>query len=73
MRVGLVFTPPAYRGRGIARASVEALTARILSGGDACVLFADLENPTSNAIYRRIGYRPVAELLTFKLASDARA
>jgi hypothetical protein len=26
-----------------------------------CVLFTDLANPTSNAIYRRIGYQPVCD------------
>ena len=30
-------------------------------GAEACFLYTDLTNPTSNAIYRRIGYDQVAE------------
>jgi predicted GNAT family acetyltransferase len=30
------------------------------------VLFTDLSNPTSNAIYQRIGYRPVADALMLR-------
>ena len=33
--------------------------------GLRCVLFTDLANPTSNAIYRRIGYEAVAEILGY--------
>jgi predicted GNAT family acetyltransferase len=32
------------------------------------VLFTDLGNPTSNAIYRRIGYEAVAEILGYDFA-----
>ena len=31
------------------------------AGADACTLFADAANPTSNGIYERIGFRAVAE------------
>jgi hypothetical protein len=56
----LVYTPPALRGRGYASACVAELSARILSSGkDFCTLFTDLANPTSNAIYQRIGYQPL--------------
>jgi hypothetical protein len=30
-------------------------------GREFCSLFADLANPESNSIYRRIGYRPVCD------------
>lgn len=54
-----VYTPLASRRRGHATAAVAALSARMLADGrSACVLFTDLANPTSNAIYRRIGYVP---------------
>jgi predicted GNAT family acetyltransferase len=32
-----------------------------VSGARACFLYTDLANPTSNAIYERIGYGRVAE------------
>jgi len=34
--------------------------------GFRCILYTDLANPTSNSIYRRIGYRAVAEGLRYR-------
>lgn len=60
--VSLVYTPPAWRGRGYATALVAALSQRLLDEGYAfCTLFTDLANPTSNHIYQKIGYEWVAE------------
>lgn len=57
-----VYTPPALRGRGYATACVAALSRRLLARGyHFCTLYTDLANPTSNNIYRRIGYRPLAD------------
>ena len=62
IRVGPVYTPPEHRGRGYATSLVAELTAERLAAGLAfCFLFTDLSNPTSNAIYARIGYEPVAD------------
>jgi predicted GNAT family acetyltransferase len=59
--ISLVYTPPEKRGRGYASACVAALSERQLDSGKRfCTLFADLANPTSNALYQRIGYRPLA-------------
>jgi predicted GNAT family acetyltransferase len=33
------------------------------------VLFADLANPTSNAIYRRIGFEPVGDSVRIDFAA----
>lgn len=61
-RIGPVYTPPEHRGRGYATSLVADLTAERLAAGLAfCFLFTDLANPTSNAIYARIGYEPVAD------------
>ncbi len=68
VRVGYVYTPPEWRGRGYASACVAAVSQRALDGGlDFCVLYTDLSNPTSNSIYQRIGYRPVADARDFDL------
>jgi len=67
IRIGPVYTPPALRGRGYATAltaelSQGLLDGRLFAGGRRfCFLYTDLANPTSNAIYERIGYRRVAE------------
>jgi GNAT superfamily N-acetyltransferase len=57
-RVGPVYTPPARRGRGFGSAvTADATAAAIAGGADHVVLYTDLSNPTSNAIYQTIGYR----------------
>jgi predicted GNAT family acetyltransferase len=62
IRIGPVYTPPELRGHGYATAVTAELSQRQLAGGRSfCFLYTDLANPTSNAIYERIGYRRVAE------------
>ncbi|HEX5616151.1 MAG TPA: GNAT family N-acetyltransferase, partial [Acidimicrobiia bacterium] len=66
VRVGPVYTPPAARGHGYASALVASLSIDARSRGLRCILFADLANPTANALYRRIGYQAVAEWLRYR-------
>jgi predicted GNAT family acetyltransferase len=62
IRIGPVYTPPELRGKGYATSLVAAQTGWLLGGGRTfAFLYTDLDNPTSNALYRRIGYRMVAE------------
>jgi predicted GNAT family acetyltransferase len=73
VRVGPVYTPPEQRGRGYAGAATAAVSRAALDDGVAEVLlFTDLANPTSNALYQRLGYRPVEDrvILTFKGLPD---
>ncbi len=68
VRIGYVYTPPELRGRGYATALVADLSQKMLDEGCGfCVLYTDLSNPTSNAIYRRIGYRLVETVQDFEL------
>ena len=63
IRVGPVYTPPAFRGRGYASNLVAAASQLQLDSGRAFVfLFTDLANPTSNRIYQSIGYEPVNDV-----------
>ncbi len=63
IRIGPIYTPPGHRRRGYASALTAEMTTELLAGGRRfCFLFTDLANPTSNSIYQRIGYRPVADL-----------
>ncbi len=58
VRIGPVYTPPAERRRGYGTALVAAVSRSLLERGHRfCFLYTDLANPTSNAIYQRIGYR----------------
>lgn len=60
--VGLVYTPAEFRGSGYATSSVLKLSEYILENGfKKCGLFTDKSNPTSNHIYRKIGYEPLTE------------
>jgi GNAT superfamily N-acetyltransferase len=69
VRIGHVYTPPPHRGQGFASAAVAALTGRMLgSGRRFCFLYTDLANPTSNAIYARLGYRPVCDVVDVDFA-----
>jgi predicted GNAT family acetyltransferase len=66
VRVQLAYTPPERRKRGYAGACVSGLSKRIRDGGYRCMLYTDLANPVSNAVFRRIGYRAVAEALRYQ-------
>lgn len=63
-RVGYVYTPVEYRGRGYASILVAELSDLLLKGGRRfCCLYADLANPTSCGVYERIGYRRIRDVL----------
>lgn len=66
--VNLVYTPPEFRRRGYASASVAQLSQQLLDEGwEFCTLFTDQANPTSNHIYEMIGYRPVLDFAEYRL------
>ena len=68
VRVAPVYTPRELRGRGYAGAVTAEVTRQALAAGaDEVLLFTDLANPTSNALYQRLGYREVQDqlVLTF--------
>lgn len=67
VRVSWAYTPAEQRQRGYATACVAALSESMLATeAHTCTLYTELANPTSNAIYKRIGYRPVAEILGYR-------
>ncbi len=69
-RVALVYTPPELRGRGYAGAATAAVSrAARAAGVREILLFADLDNPTSNALYQRLGYRPLEDHLVLSFTS----
>ena len=62
IRIGPVYTPPESRGHGYATGLVSEQSRWLIGTGRRfCFLYTDLDNPTSNALYRRIGYRMIAE------------
>ena len=70
VRVAPVYTPPAFRGHGYAAGATAAVTQAAIDAGAAdVVLFTDLANPTSNALYQRLGYRPIEDRTVVEFVS----
>jgi len=68
VRVADVYTPREHRQRGYGGAITSAVTQAALDGGAAeVVLFTDLANPTSNALYQRLGYQPIGDRVVLSL------
>ncbi len=58
--IGHVYTPPNLRGKSYSTACVASLTRRMLEDGFKSVaLYADCNNPYSNAVYRKVGYKEI--------------
>jgi GNAT superfamily N-acetyltransferase len=69
-RVGPVYTPPHWRRHGYGAGVTAAVSARALrEGAREVLLFTDLANPTSNALYQRLGYQPVHDRLVLSFTS----
>jgi predicted GNAT family acetyltransferase len=65
-RIAPVYTPPEARRRGYATALVAALAQALLNAGKRRLfLLTDVANPTSNAIYARIGFRAATDIYHF--------
>ncbi|MEU1293305.1 GNAT family N-acetyltransferase [Streptomyces sp. NPDC005840] len=66
VRIDPVYTPSHLRGRGYAGAvTVAAVRAALAAGADELVLFTNAANPTSNALYERIGFSPVTDFVAY--------
>jgi predicted GNAT family acetyltransferase len=67
VRVAPVYTPSEHRRRGYGGAATVAVSQAALDASAAdVVLFTDLANPTSNALYQRLGYRPLEERVVLR-------
>jgi GNAT superfamily N-acetyltransferase len=70
-RIAPVYTLPQRRGRGYATALVATLARELLRRGkNRLFLTTDLGNPTSNAIYARIGFRPESDDCALDFVDD---
>ncbi|MGH8878387.1 MAG: GNAT family N-acetyltransferase [Stackebrandtia sp.] len=67
VRIQAVYTPDQHRGNGYASANVAEISTDILSreGIEHCTLYTDLSNPVSNGVYRKLGYRPVTDMVNY--------
>jgi predicted GNAT family acetyltransferase len=70
VRVQAVYTPREHRAQGYAGAATVAVTRAALDAGVTdVVLFTDLDNPTSNALYQRLGYTPIEDRRTVEFTA----
>jgi GNAT superfamily N-acetyltransferase len=67
--IGAVYTPRQYRGNGYGEAVTAALSQHLLDSGlEFCCLYTDVENPISNHVFEKIGYRPVLDVNHYSFA-----
>ncbi|MFD1036956.1 GNAT family N-acetyltransferase [Virgibacillus byunsanensis] len=65
--INAVFTPDEYKGNGYATTAVAKLTENLLDEGfQFCSLYTDIANPTSNSIYKKIGYYVVGSSVVYE-------
>ncbi|GAA1655670.1 GNAT family N-acetyltransferase [Actinoplanes couchii] len=68
IRVDPVYTPRRHRRHGYGAAvTTEVTRAALAAGATDVVLFTDAGNPTSNALYRRLGYVPLTDWAVYDL------
>lgn len=60
-RIGPVYTPKAHRGHGYASAAVAEVSRELLAAGARVALYTDKDNPVSNHVYAKIGFRPLVD------------
>lgn len=64
VRIGGVYTPLEWRNSGYASVTVASLCLHAMEAGSRfCFLYTDLDNPVSNGVYRKIGFKPVSDVL----------
>ena len=68
--VSFVFTPTKHRRKGYARTLVAEVTEELLGEYDFVMLYTDLQNPTSNKIYKEIGYEQIAAPVHLKIEDN---
>ncbi|WP_077193170.1 GNAT family N-acetyltransferase [Streptomyces lydicus] len=72
IQVDIVYTPAHLRGCGYAGGvTAEVSRAALAAGARDVVLFANLSNPTSNALYQRLGYRTLTDWAAYDFSCAA--
>jgi RimJ/RimL family protein N-acetyltransferase len=66
-RIGPVFAPAENRGRGYGSAITASVCESLLAQGSRVMLYADADNPTSNAVYQGIGFEIIDNVVQYDL------
>ncbi len=62
-----VYTTDSYRNKGHAASMVYQLCKLLLENDDYVVLFVDQDNPISNHVYEKVGFKIVTDMYDYKL------
>ena len=64
--VGVIYTPPKYRGHGYSTCCTYQLTRRIFRNGCSyAYLYAEADNPVSNHVYAKLGYEKTDDFIEY--------
>lgn len=55
--MGMLFTPEEHRRKGYARLCLAALSRRLLSRGVTPFVYVETDNPTSQRLFSRMGFK----------------
>jgi len=68
--IAFVYTPPRLRRKGYATSCVATVSKELLRAGyEFCTLYTDLSNPTSNSIYKKIGFQEVCDSVEYAFST----
>ncbi len=65
-----IYTPKNERRKGYARQLVELVTKDILAEGLIATLYTDLDNPISNNVYQKVGFKPITDSIILTKEKD---
>jgi uncharacterized protein len=69
--INAVYTPNEFKRKGYASQVVWHLTKKLLGQGYTfCSLYTDLANPTSNSIYKKIGYERISDSVVYHISTQ---
>ncbi|WP_096155346.1 MULTISPECIES: GNAT family N-acetyltransferase [Bacillus] len=69
-RINSVYTPPQQRKKGYASALVHEVCRGIERDGLTPMLYADVQNPTSNKIYQDLGFKVCGKIREFSFITE---
>ena len=72
LQVWGMWTDPAHRGQGLARALLDALIGPAVAEGQPVALHVNLENPGARAFYESYGFAATGELEPLRPGSEQR-
>lgn len=69
--INAVYTPDSFKRRGYATSAVATLSAKLLKQGyQFCSLYTDKSNPTSNGIYKKMGYYVIGDSIVYRFSNN---